>query len=173
MLDIGLYEQPLRHFIRTTAHAWREGGVVRDNSYGTIVQLRASIAYPHTYNSVLRVADTLLGAEHDGAWYLDNALGKALISAETGLDSHVAVRLHPGLVVNRGGLFPWGGAVIDSIYGIIVATSGFKEDEDQEFSRAVLERFKTLLNRQGVEQLAAAARRGSEGGAERFTCYPS
>jgi hypothetical protein len=74
-------------------------------------------------------------------------------------------------VVGLRGAFPWGGAVIDPAYGVIVGTSGFSEDEDIAFSRAVCSYVAMLLDREGTAAMMAARERehGEDAATARFT----
>jgi hypothetical protein len=87
------------------------------------------------------------------------------------MDSHLAIRVHPGSVVGLRGAFAWGGAIIDPAYGLIVGTSGFHEDEDMLFSRTVLAHLTMALDREGLAALTAARERehGEDAATARFT----
>ena len=136
-------------FTKVTAEAWVDAQLVKENSYGVELLVAPNPGANFEGASNYNFANTLNGAEHDHQWYLANAHGKNLICLETGMDSHEAVRLWQGLVKQIRGAFPWGGAVIDPAYGLIVGTSGFKEDEDILFSRTIRNRLVMLLDREG------------------------
>jgi len=162
-------------FIRGTAEAWIDQRFLKRNSFGVeiyVAERPNSTDFGDLGQSGLLFGNTLAGAEHDIDWYQENAHRKNLISAETGMDSHEAVRLWPGLLVQLEGGYPYGGAVIDIPYGLLIGTSGFEEDEDLMFSRAIRNCIVMLMDREGNEQLIDARRRGQragELGAERFT----
>ncbi len=159
-------------FIPATADAWMIDGLIKHNSYGVEILVFQTPGADFTNTTVLNAGETVQGMPHDTLWYRDNAKGKNLICLATGLDSLVAVRTYPGLVAQIEGAFPWGGAVIDACYGIIVGVSGFKEDEDILFARTILNRVIMLLDRDGEAVLADARTRGEQtgqAGADRFT----
>lgn len=156
----------------TTATAWMSRGLIKTNSWGVVVLFAARPGSNFTIAERFTHKHDQAGAERDGSWYVDNADNKSLISKETGMDSHEAVRLYQGALAHLDGAFPWGGAVIDTAYGLIVATSGFKEDEDIFFSRTLRNRIVLQLDRLGDIVLGdARARGGQEGeaGADRWT----
>lgn len=162
----------LVQFMEETANAWRDAGLVKLNSYGVEILFteRAGSGFAHAER--LAFGHTLDGAEHDEFWYVDNAHGKNLISVETGLDSLTAIRLVPGVVAGIEGAFPWGGAVIDLAYGVVVGVSGFQEDEDILFAQTILARIALMLDRDGDNLLDDARQRGKQpgdAGADRFT----
>lgn len=165
----------LNDFIPDTAKAWIQGGRVKPNSWGVEV-----LALPMSLGSGWAGANydryvfsrTKPEGTHPGTWYVENAGGKNKICIFTGIDSHEAVRLYQGLVGRIHGAFPWGGAIIDLVYGIIIGTSGFKEDEDILFSRTIRNRTVMQMDREGELVIMDARRRGDQEGeaaADRFT----
>lgn len=166
------HEAELRKFIEVTAAAWMTGGLVKENSYGVEILVARTPGADFTNATVLNVGETNPGVPHDTLWYRANAKGKNLICLATGMDSHEAVRTWQGLVAQIEGAYPWGGAVIDTHYGLIVGVSGFKEDEDILFARTIRNRAVMLLDRDGEAVLAVARARGEQAGlagADRFT----
>lgn len=162
----------LKHFIAATASAWSGNELVKWNSYGVEILLATKPGSDFTNATVLNEGESRPNTAHDTMWYRYNAKGKNLICLATGMDSYEAVRTYPGLVARIEGAFPWGGAVIDTRYGIIVGVSGFKEDEDVLFARTILGRIVMLVNRAGNEVLIDARKRGEQAGqagADRFT----
>jgi hypothetical protein len=161
----------LERFTKSTALAWVEDGLVKPNSYGVVVvasEQPGNFDDTHSY----RFGWTKTSAEHDMDWYIENALGKTLICQQSGKDSHEATRLWQGTLIGLEGAFAWGGAIIDIDYGLIIGTSGFKEDEDILFSRSVRNRCVMLLDREGKALLDDARQRGEQqgdAGANRFT----
>jgi hypothetical protein len=159
-------------FIQRTAKAWMEGRLIRCNSYGVEILVAQRPGSDFADAAARTFYWTLDGAEHGAPWYIDNAHGKNLICLATKMDSHEAVRSWQGLVRQIEGAFPWGGAVIDPNYGLIIGTSGFKEDEDILFSRTVRNFVVMHLDREGTGVLTDARDRGEqegEAGADRFT----
>ncbi len=162
----------LRNFITTTARVWMNLKLVKYNSFGVEVLIAQKPGSDFTNATVFNEGDNQSGTAHDTLWYRANAKGKNLICLTTGLDSYEAVRMYPGLVTQIDGAFPWGGAVIDTRYGIIVGVSGFKEDEDILFAKTILNRLVMLLDRDGNDVLIDARKRGEQAGqagADRFT----
>lgn len=162
----------LDFFIGVTADAWISEELVKPNSYGVELLVAERPGSDFTNTEKYLFGETRTGVEHHRGWYTDNAHGKNLICLETGMDSHEAVRLWQGLVAQIEGAFPWGGAIIDLHYGLIIGTSGFKEDEDLLFSRTVRNRVVMMLDRAGTVHLDDARSRGEqegEAGADRFT----
>lgn len=162
----------LRHFIAATASAWSGNELVKWNSYGVEILLATKPGSDFTNATVLNEGESRPNTAHDTMWYRANAKGKNLICLATGMDSYEVVRTYPGLVARIEGAFPWGGAVIDTRYGIIVGVSGFKEDEDILFARTILGRVVMLVDRAGNEVLIDARKRGEQAGqagADRFT----
>lgn len=163
----------LTAFIPDTANAWIEGGLIKPNSWGVeILTLPMEIGSSWSAGDHYIFSRTKPNTAHPGTWYVENAKGKNLISVVTGMDSHEAVRLYQGLVSRIVGAFPWGGAIIDPVYGLIIGTSGFKEDEDILFSRAIRNRIVMLMDREGDLFIMDARRRGEQEGeaeADRFT----
>ncbi len=161
----------LRRMISVTGQAWIDAGLVRNSSFG--VQLLVAERPGSDFEGASRHSfpHDVDGSELAGAWFVDNVAGKARICEATGMDSHVAIRINPGSVVGLRGAFPWGGAVIDPAYGLIVGTSGFSEDEDIAFSRAVGSYVAMLLDREGTAALMAARERerGEDAATARFT----
>jgi hypothetical protein len=159
-------------YIVATAHALMEAGLIRRNSYGLEMLVASQPGGDFTGAAMHTFGCTKDVAEHGTPWYIDNAHGKNLICVATKMDSHEAVRLWQGLVRQIEGAFPWGGAVIDLHYGLIIGTSGFKEDEDILFSRAVRNFVVMHLDREGTGVLTDARDRGEQKGdaaADRFT----
>lgn len=159
-------------FIDLTAEAWMDGDMIRLNSWSTVILVAPRPGGDFSGYDRLEYGHTQDGAAHPRAWYTDNAHGKNIVCLETGRDSHEAVRLWQGLVRQLEDAFPWGGAVIDTDYGLIVGTSGFEEDEDILFSRTVRNRLVMLLDREGEDVLTDARQRGDqtgEAGTNRFT----
>lgn len=179
MVDSRLGERivaDLSAFIPLTAEAWMDGDMIKLNSWGTVVLVAPRPGSDFTGHSRLEFGHTHASGKYPKRWYVDNADGKNIICLGTGLDSHEAVRLWQGLVRQLEGAFPWGGAVIDLHYGLIVGTSGFKEDEDILVSRTVRNRIVMLLDREGDHILNDARERGEQegvAGADRFTKRPS
>lgn len=167
-------ESDLRKFITETAQNWMSSELIKFNSFGVQVLIAQNPGNDFTDSTVCNFGEDFTGTPHDTLWYRENAKGKNLICLATGLDSLDAVRLYPGLVARIHRAFPWGGAVIDTRYGIIVGVSGFKEDEDILFARTILNRLIMLLDREGESVLTDARTRGErEGrpGTDRFTRY--
>ena len=161
--------QDLERFARKTAEVWQQAGLIKKNSFG--VQLNLADAYGG-FRSVASFHHSDPEAEHDGRWYVENANGKNIVCELTRLDSHEGVRLYQGVLAGVDGVFPWGGAIIDLAYGLIIGTSGFKEDEDILFSRTLRNYLVMLLDRAGQASLDEARQRGEqkgEPGADRFT----
>jgi hypothetical protein len=165
----------LEAFIAQTAEYWMMANLIRCNSYGVeiyVAECPNSTDFGDTDSAGLLFGETLPNAKHGVDWYQENAHRKNLISAETGLDSHEAVRLWQGLLVQLEGGYPYGGAIIDVRYGLLIGTSGFEEDEDILFSRTIRHRIAMLMDREGSAALIDARRRGQregELGADRFT----
>ncbi|MBL8159982.1 hypothetical protein JNJ66_06005 [Candidatus Saccharibacteria bacterium] len=145
----------LEHFALATAAVQMSIGALRRNSFATYVWHNDEAhCDPTSYLPVQRITfdlleNGLLVGEHDAGWYLTNAEGKARICATTQRDSLEVAHLDPALIVGISGAYPHGGGVIDRQSGIIVATSGFEEDEDVQFSRLVLDRINLERNRTG------------------------
>jgi hypothetical protein len=161
----------LRRMISVTGQAWIDAGLVENNSYGVQVVLAARAGTDFEGASRHSFPHDVEGSELGGAWFVDNVAGKIRICEATGTDSHVAVRLHPGALVGLRGVFPWGGAIIDPAYGMIVGTSGFHEDEDILFSQTVRSHLAMLLDREGTAALMGARERehGEDAATARFT----
>ena len=161
----------LARMIRVTGHAWIDAGLVQNNSYGVVVALAAGPGGSFEGASRYSFPHDIEGSKLGGDWFVDNVAGKIRICEATGVDSHLAIRLHPGALVGLRGAFPWGGAIIDPAYGLIVGTSGFHEDEDIVFSRAVRSYLAMLLDREGTAALMAARERehGPDAATARFT----
>lgn len=166
--------EELELFIITTEEAWRNAGLIKKNSFG--VEIIIATGSTRNFDTFVRFecGSSLDGATHDREWYIENAHGKNKICIATGLDSLTAVRLHPGATAHLEGAFPWGGAVIDAYYGIIVGTSGFREEEDVMFSKTVLEFIRILLDMLGQARLEEARSRARQAkpGFNRFTELP-
>jgi hypothetical protein len=161
----------LRQVIEVTGRAWIDAGLVAKSSYGVVVMVAAGPGGNFEGAATHSFAHDVEGAAHPGAWFVDNANGKIRICVATGMDSHVAIRLRPGALAGLGGAFPWGGAICDRGYGVIVGTSGFHEDEDIVFSRTVRNHLTMLLDREGSAALGAARERehGPDAATARFT----
>jgi len=161
----------LARMIRVTGRAWIDAGLVQNNSYGVVVVLAATPGASFEGASRHSFPHDIEGSTLGGDWFVDNVAGKIRICEATGSDSHLAIRLHPGALVGLRGAFPWGGAIIDPAYGMIVGTSGFHEDEDIVFSRAVRGYLAMLLDREGTTALMAARERehGPDAATARFT----
>lgn len=153
----------LNAFIPLTAEAWMDGDAIKLNSYGVVILVAPQPGSDFTNAVPHEFGDSMPGKPHDMEWYIDNARGKNLVCKQVGKDSHEAVRLYQGAVRYLRGAFPWGGAVIDTAYGLIVGTSGFKEDEDILVSRTIRNRAVMLLDREGAAGLEDAHDRGSDG----------
>ncbi len=161
----------LRRMIAVTGQAWIDAGLVANNSYGVQVLVAAQAGSDFEGASRHSFPHDVEGSALGGAWFVDNVAGKIRICEATGVDSHVAIRLHPGAVVGLRGAFPWGGAVIDPARGVVVGTSGFHEDEDIAFSQTVRNYLAMLLDREGTAALMAARERehGEDAATARFT----
>lgn len=161
----------LRQMISVTGQAWIGAGLVASNSYGVEVVVAAGSGAGFEGASRHSFEHDVDGSERGGAWFVANAAGKNRICEATGTDSHVAIRLHPGSVIGLRGAYPWGGAVIDPARGVIVGTSGFHEDEDILFSRAVRDHLAMLLDREGAAVVSSARERehGDDAATARFT----
>lgn len=157
--------EDLDTFVLENAKAWMASGRIKRNSFG--VEILVAPLPGNDFGDAKRYyfGNTADDAIHDSAWYRENAGGKNDICLETGLDSLVAVRLYPGLIRQIDGAFPWGGAIIDAVYGLIIGTSGFKEDEDILFSQTIRNYLVMLLNREGEVAVASARERGEQTGA--------
>jgi hypothetical protein len=157
--------------IAVTGRAWIDAGLVARCSYGVVVVVAVAPGRDFAGAARHSFPHDVEGSELDGAWFIDNVSGKIRICEASGSDSHVAVRLHPGALVGLRGAFPWGGAIIDTNYGLIVGTSGFVEDEDIAFSQTVLSYLRLLLDREGTAALMAARERehGPDAATARFT----
>ena len=165
-------EADLNAFIHLTVEAWMDGEAIKHNSWGTVVLVAPRPGSDFGCLTRHEFGYTHAEAAHPRSWYVDNADGKNIVCLGTGLDSHEAVRLWQGLVRQLEGAFPWGGAVIDTDYGLIIGTSGFKEDEDILVSRTVRNWIVMMLDREGEDVLTDARDRGeqpNEAGADRFT----
>ncbi len=161
----------LDRLITVTGHAWMDAGLVVRHSYG--VEIVVARHAGGRFDGAARHAfeRDVAGSQLGGAWFVGNAAGKNRICETTGMDSHVAIRLHPGSVLGLSGAFPWGGAVIDAARGVIVGTSGWNEDEDILFSQMVRSHLAMLLDREGTALLMAARERehGPDAASARFT----
>jgi hypothetical protein len=168
----GLLPHRLKSFIGSTAEAWKGDQHIKFNSYGVEVLVAKRPGPNFEGADVYTFGRTQPNAQHDRHWYVENAHGKSVICLETGTDSHEAVRVWQGLVAELDGAYPWGGAVIDLHYGLVVSTSGFEEDEDILFSRTVRNFIVMWMDRDGQRQLDAARARGElpiPEGIDRFT----
>ena len=154
--------EDLGKFVHATADAWIAAGLIKPNSWGVEIQIAQQLGDNFDFADGIIFCDDHPKGKHRGDWYVDNGQKKNLVSLETGMDSLVAVRLHPGLIVGLKTGFPWGGAVIDTVYGILVGPSGFREDEDVNFARTIRDRVVMLLNRQGQAMLDDARNRGKD-----------
>lgn len=161
----------LRRMITVTGRAWVDAGLVTKNSYGVVVTVARAPGANFEGASEHEFPEDVEGSPLPAAWFVENARGKSRICESTGLDSHVAIRLHPGSVIGLRGAFPWGGAVIDTAHGLIVGTSGLHEDEDILFSLLVRDYLTMLLDREGTDTLMAARERerGEDAATARFT----
>ena len=161
----------LDRMISVTAQAWIDAGLVEHNSYGVLVVVAARPGTDFEGASRHSFPHDVEGSQLGGDWFIDNVAGKIRICETTGMDSHLAIRVHPGAVVGLRGAFAWGGAIIDPAYGLIVGTSGFHEDEDILFSRTVLAHLALALDREGTAALMAARERehGEDAATARFT----
>jgi hypothetical protein len=164
--------EDLDRYIVVTLNAWRADKLVKQNSYGVVLLAPDTIGGDFSIENRHLWSDSYPGAEHNGAWYVQNADGKNEISRVTERDSHEAVRLYQGLVAQIAGGFPYGGAIFDPVYWLTIGTSGFKEDEDILFSRTVHNRLVLLLDRAGDKTIGDARTRGDrsgDAGADRMT----
>jgi hypothetical protein len=162
----------LEEFLTTTFEAWMAHGLIKPNSWGCVVLVAKKPGSDFTGAKRREFGSTREGAEHPRKWYIENADGKKVACLETGMDSHEAVRLWQGLVTGVEGIYPWGGAVIDTDYGLIVSISGFEEDEDILCSRTGRNRLVMMMDRAGEANLNDARQRGKQEGeaaADRFT----
>ena len=161
----------LDRMISVTAQAWIDAGLVERNSYGVQVVVAPRPGSDFEGASRHSFTHDVEGSQLAGDWFVDNVAGKIRICETTGMDSHLAIRVHPGSVVGLRGAFAWGGAIIDPAYGLIVGTSGFHEDEDMLFSRTVLAHLTMALDREGLAALTAARERehGEDAATARFT----
>lgn len=164
----------LQRFIRATASAWMNPaeGLVKRNSFGVEILVARQPRSEFAEADVHHFGASHFDMPHNNIWYEDNAHGKNLVCLATGMDSHEAVRLYQGALRNVDGAFPWGGAIIDKAYGIIVGVSGFKEDEDILFARTIRNYLVMLMDREG-QSVLDNARSGGEDDAtdpsDRFT----
>jgi len=170
--------QSLERFITTTVDAWMTAGTVTVASYAVeILATDTLTGWAFDRGIGATFGATHPSAQHSKDVFIQSAHGKSVISMVTGLDSHEAIRLKPGLMAQLDGGFPWGGAIVDREYGLIVATSGFEaEDEDILVSRTVLSYLRRTIDRAGEAMIDAARRRGElggEAGADRFTRRPT
>jgi len=164
--------EDLRKFMHVSTDAWMQDRLIRVNSFAIVVLIASRPGSDFEGASQFVIGRTLQDAEHDQLWYITNADGKNAICLETGMDSHEAVRVWQGLVSQIDGAFPWGGAIIDPNYGLIIGTSGFKEDEDIFVSRTARNRLVMMCDRGGDSVINDARERGEQpmpDGADRFT----
>lgn len=157
----------VERYIRSKGEAWIVDGIAEPNSFGLVAS-----TFGRSPSGELLLEDTMVvdhnqvGGKHPPEWYVENAYGKREISRATGMDSLVAVRMNPGLVANVQDGFAWGGAVIDFTFGLIVAISGFKEDEDVQFAKDVLNFIIMLINRRGKAVIDDAHKRAKVDGVD-------
>ncbi len=173
-LPVGLIHD-LEFFIQQTALTWMSEGFIKQSPYGVEILVAGKAGDDFTDAAVY-----LFGEEqykhpdptHTVKWYQQNAHGKNIACLTAGMDSHEAVRLYQGALAEIEGIFPWGGGVIDSHYGVIVGVSGFKEDEDILLARTIRNFIVMWMDRHGQAYLDDARRRGEpdgETGRDRFT----
>lgn len=165
--------EDIEYFITATIRSWQENDLIKVNSYAVLIRVAQrpfggfeSDFSDHTFG------DSRHDAEHDYDWYAENVLGKAKACEVARMDSHEAVRRHPGALAYENGTFPWGGATYDALNGLIVSVSGFREDEDILFAHTVRNFVVMLLDRFGQLRIDDARQRGElegEEGANRFT----
>jgi hypothetical protein len=101
-----------------------------------------------------------------------NAHGKNLCCLAANMDSHEAVAVWQGLLVEEEGIFPWPGGIIDLNYGLCFAFSGCKPEEDVKIAREMRNHYVMLLDRIGQAMLLDARKRGeddAEDPSDRFT----
>lgn len=169
-------ESLLSEFVPATIESWIDAGLIKRNNYGVELRVAKAPGGNLAEADLYHYGFSVEGGNHDVEWYQKNAHGKILACLVTGRDSHEAVRLYQGVLANYEGIFPWGGAVIDQAYGIVVGTSGGKEDEDILVSRTIRNFLVMHLDRLGQAQLDDAHTRGEqegEAGADRFTRIPA
>jgi hypothetical protein len=170
-LIMAQYEQ-VAAMVRAVLDAWRKAGLIKGNSYAVTIRVGLRPGGDLSRCDHYAIKDSVEGAEHDGDWYEENADSKGIICRETGMDSHEAVRLYPGLIAHLNGAYPYGGGVIDLLYSLLICTSGFEEDEDIMISYLVLDLVIMMLDRTGQAMADDADRRGDQpgpAGADRFT----
>ncbi|MBI2798112.1 hypothetical protein HYX70_02290 [Candidatus Saccharibacteria bacterium] len=161
----------IEDFTTATVSAWMDAGIIKTNSWG--VWLEADDPNGDFENAV----DHRFGfdhpeGKHDAEWYIANAKGKCEACFATGKDSHEAVRTWQGMLNGVDGIFPWGGAIIDTDYGICVGVSGFREDEDLMVARAIRNFIVMLLDRKGQNYIDETRARGKDDApdpSDRFT----
>ena len=144
-----------RDFVSRTIDLWREMGIVKPNPYGVVLGLVEDGKIVDQLDYYFEVE----GGKQPGIWYFENALGKAVLSAEVGLDSVEITRLRPGLSLGIDGAFPWGGAVVSEVYPIVVGVSGGAGDEDDLIGRTVLAWAEMQIDRAGRAWLDQALER--------------
>ena len=144
-------------FVSKTIDLWREMGIIKPNPYGVVLGLVENGKIVDQLDYYFEIE----GGKQPGKWYFENALGKAVLSAEVGLDSVEITRLHPGLSLGIDGVFPWGGAVVSDVYPIVVGVSGGAEDEDDLIGRTILAWAEMQIDRAGRRWLDDALSRGT------------
>jgi hypothetical protein len=164
MIDrLGLAVADIETYVREMV-AWRmQNGSVKHNSWGIEIQI-LDISDREAQPEYIVLGSTLPGAGHNDEWYMDNANGKNRVGIATGLDSHVALSLYPGLLAEVDGVFPWGGAVADKPYGLYLAFSGGRPDEDLLVVRDVHNWLVMHADRVGRSRIQAALDRGHQDG---------
>ena len=168
---LGLTDEAIKTYVKEIVRSRMQSGFVKDNSWGIVVLVDAGLGELSDPDE-LTFGLTKPGADHDANWYVENAQGKTTVCLKTGFDSHVAVRMRQGTLALIQGIFPWGGAVINSDYEICVGFSGCKEDEDILIARDVLNWLIMHADRVGTLLINNARNRGEQvgtAGADRFT----
>lgn len=147
-------------FIAVTATSWMDNGLIKPNSYGVGIHLANQPGSNFMDALTYDFGESRDGGKHAKVWYMDNAEGKIRICLKSGMDSHEAIRVWQGTLLDLENAFPWGGAVIDTHYGLIVGVSGFEEDEDILFARTIRNWVVKRMDRIGQARLEAARQRG-------------
>lgn len=167
-------EEMLKQFTGSIILTLQRCDLIKVNSWGVEVLVAerpgAASSFDELYLRV-KFGRSLPEGKHDERWYIANAHGKNLVCLHTGMDSHEAVRTWQG-TIDIEGAFPWGGAVIDTHYGVCIGVSGFREDEDLMVARAIRNFIVMHLDRAGQAWLDDARARGEDDAADpadRFT----